>query len=167
MAKFCGNCGMQLNDDAKVCENCATPVANVNLNTTKTIPEVDDVNSEKKGKVKGRFRQSIFATIGAVLLFFSGFMPLTRTNLGFWSGGDTSYEFGIVFVIAGLIGIVLVLFRARKLFLIPAIVDILGLLFFKGILNVYGSLIEYTFWYYLLWVGSILLIVQAFVKREK
>lgn len=27
MAKFCGNCGMQLEDDARVCGNCGTPYA--------------------------------------------------------------------------------------------------------------------------------------------
>lgn len=117
--------------------------------------------------MRERFKKSIFATVGSVLLFVSGFMPLTRTNLGFWSGGDTSYEFGIVFVIAGLVGLVLVLLKAKKLLLIPAIAAILGLLFFKGLLNLYGSLIEYTMWYYMLWIGSILLIVQAFSKRKK
>lgn len=116
--------------------------------------------------MKERLKKSIFAAIGSVLLFVSGFMPLTRTNLGFWSGGDTSYEFGIVFVIAGLIGIILVMLKAKKLLLIPAIVGILGLLFFRGLLNLYGSLIEYTMWYYMLWIGSILLIVQAFLKRK-
>lgn len=116
--------------------------------------------------MKEKFKKSIFATIGSVLLFVSGFMPLTRTNLGFWSGGDTSYEFGIVFVIAGLIGIILVMLKAKKLLLIPAIVGILGLLFFRGLLSLYGSLIEYTMWYYMLWIGSILLIVQVFLKRK-
>jgi len=94
-------------------------------------------------------------------------LRFTRTNLGFWSGGDTSYEFGIVFVIAGLVGLVLVLLKAKKLLLIPAVAAILGLLFFRGLLNLYGSLIEYTFWYYMLWIGSILLIVQAILKRDQ
>ena len=117
--------------------------------------------------MKERLKKSILATVGSVLLFVSGFMPLTRTNLGFWSGGDTSYEFGIVFVIAGLVGFVLVLLKVKKLLLIPAIAAILGLLFFRGLLNLYGSLIEYTFWYYMLWIGSILIIVQAFLKRDQ
>jgi len=117
--------------------------------------------------MKERLKKSILATIGSVLLFVGGFMPLTRTNLGFWSGGDTSYEFGIVFVIAGLVGLVLVLLKAKKLLLIPAVAAILGLLFFRGLLNLYGSLIEYTFWYYMLWIGSILLIVQAILKRDQ
>lgn len=118
-------------------------------------------------EMKERLKKSILATVGSVLLFVGGFMPLTRTNLGFWSGGDTSYEFGIVFVIAGLVGFVLVLLKAKKLLLIPAIAVILGLLFFKGLLNLYGSLIEYTMWYYMLWIGSILLIVQVFLKRNQ
>lgn len=115
--------------------------------------------------MKERFKASIYATVGAILLLISGFMPLTKTNLGFWSGGETSYEFGILFVAVGIISIVMIMLRAKKLLLIPAIVAILGALFFKGLLSVYGSLIEFTMWYYLIWVGSILLIVQAFVKK--
>lgn len=115
--------------------------------------------------MKEKFKLSIFAAVGSVLLMVSGFMPLTKTNIGSWSGADTSYEIGILFVVAGIIGMVLVMLKGKKLFLIPAIIAILGAMFLRGILSVYGSFISYTIWYYLIWVGSILMIVQAFVQK--
>ena len=44
MAKFCGNCGAQLDDGDKVCGQCGTPV---NGNTG-TVPSLKVVDPEKK-----------------------------------------------------------------------------------------------------------------------
>lgn len=47
MAKFCGNCGAQLDDNAKVCGQCGTPVG-----TLSAIPSVKIVDPEKQKKTK-------------------------------------------------------------------------------------------------------------------
>lgn len=46
MAKFCGNCGAQLDDGDKVCGQCGTPV-NGNAGT---VPGLKVVDPEKKKK---------------------------------------------------------------------------------------------------------------------
>lgn len=46
MAKFCGNCGTQLEDDARVCGRCGTPVDGVQIVT----PRLQIENPEKKRK---------------------------------------------------------------------------------------------------------------------
>ena len=47
MAKFCGNCGAQLDDGDKVCGQCGTPV-NGNAGT---VPGLKVVDPEKKKKM--------------------------------------------------------------------------------------------------------------------
>lgn len=48
MAKFCGNCGAKLDDDAKVCGQCGTPLDGVPTN----ISGLKVVEPEKQKKVK-------------------------------------------------------------------------------------------------------------------
>lgn len=51
MARFCGNCGVQLDTDAKVCGQCGTPVM-----TTKTQKK----NPEKKKKILKKIKWGAF-----------------------------------------------------------------------------------------------------------
>lgn len=44
MARFCGNCGAQLDDDAKVCGQCGTPIDG-------NVPGLKIVDPEKKKKM--------------------------------------------------------------------------------------------------------------------
>lgn len=48
MSKYCGNCGAKLDDNAKVCGQCGTPVEGVPAK----IPGVKIVDPEKQKKVK-------------------------------------------------------------------------------------------------------------------
>ena len=52
MSKFCGNCGAELTDDAKVCGQCGTPVERVSAN----IPTPKIVDPEKQKKTKKRIK---------------------------------------------------------------------------------------------------------------
>ena len=52
MAKFCGNCGARLEDDAKICGKCGTPVEGV----TTSIPGLKVTDPEKQKKVKKTFK---------------------------------------------------------------------------------------------------------------
>lgn len=58
MAKFCGNCGMQLEDDARVCGNCGTPYAGDEEKSTGIAPQT-------KKKVK---KIAILSAIGVVVI---------------------------------------------------------------------------------------------------
>lgn len=74
MAKFCGNCGAQMDDDAKVCGQCGTPIEE---NAVKA-PEVKAVDPEKKKemakKVKGVVTFAIVAAVAIVAVkMISGF----------------------------------------------------------------------------------------------
>lgn len=48
MAKFCGNCGAKLDDDAKICGQCGTPLDGASTN----ISGLKVVDPEKQKKVK-------------------------------------------------------------------------------------------------------------------
>lgn len=51
MARFCGNCGAQIDENAKVCGQCGTPIEG----STKT-PPVKIIDPEKKKKNKKIFK---------------------------------------------------------------------------------------------------------------
>ena len=53
MGKFCGNCGTQVADGAKVCGNCGTPLVNEGGKMpVSEVPGIDYVDPEKKAKNK-------------------------------------------------------------------------------------------------------------------
>lgn len=58
MANFCGNCGMQLEDDARVCGNCGTPYEGDVEKSTGIAPQT-------KKKIK---KIAILSVIGAVVI---------------------------------------------------------------------------------------------------
>lgn len=56
MAKFCGNCGAKLDDNARVCGQCGTPI-NGSLNgSLSKAPDLKIVNPEKKKKNRKRIK---------------------------------------------------------------------------------------------------------------
>lgn len=59
MAKFCGNCGTQLEDNAKVCGNCGTPLDGAYTN----IPGLKVTDPEKQKKMK----KTVKRVVGLVL----------------------------------------------------------------------------------------------------
>ena len=63
MAKFCGNCGTQLEDNAKICGQCGTPLDGA---STK-IPGLKVVDSEKQKKLK-KMGKRIVALVALVIV---------------------------------------------------------------------------------------------------
>lgn len=54
MAKFCGNCGAQMDDNAKVCGQCGTPV-----DSSTKVSSVKIVDPEKKKKTRKIFKLAV------------------------------------------------------------------------------------------------------------
>lgn len=52
MAKFCGNCGAKLDDNARVCGHCGTPVAGAPTNITATHAHGQVVQKEQNNIAK-------------------------------------------------------------------------------------------------------------------
>lgn len=78
MARFCGNCGAQLEDDARVCGQCGTPIDE----NTGNVPGLKVIDPEQKmkmmKKVKGGIALAIVVVaVIAVIKIISGF---TGTN---------------------------------------------------------------------------------------
>lgn len=63
MAKFCGSCGAQLDDDAKVCGHCGTPVEE---GQTK-IPGFKVVDPEKKKKLLKKVKMILVLAVVVVI----------------------------------------------------------------------------------------------------
>lgn len=82
MAKFCGNCGTQLEDNAKICGNCGTPLEGTSTN----IPGLKVVDPEKQKKIKKTVKRVVglaILVVVAIIAFnivsqFTGYNGLLR-----------------------------------------------------------------------------------------
>lgn len=82
MAKFCGNCGTQLDDNAKICGNCGTPLEGTSTN----IPGLKVVDPEKQKKIKKTVKRVFILAILVVVAIvafniasqFTGYNGLLR-----------------------------------------------------------------------------------------
>ena len=92
MSKFCGNCGAELTDDAKVCGQCGTPVERVSAN----IPTPKIVDPEKQKKTKKRIKLLgglVVLAVVAVIAFnivskYTGFNGALRKVMKAYEGYD-------------------------------------------------------------------------------
>lgn len=73
MAKFCGNCGRELEDAVRVCGYCGTPTDDM----TRNIVGVDYKNPESKGNAKKHVRCILIIAI-IVSVLFGGFKVVTE-----------------------------------------------------------------------------------------
>lgn len=91
MARFCGNCGAQIDENAKVCGQCGTPVED----STK-IPPVKIIDPEKKKKNKKIFKivialalvVAVAVTAINVVSKFTGYNGLLRKVMTAYEGYD-------------------------------------------------------------------------------
>ncbi len=91
MARFCGNCGAQIDENAKVCGQCGTPIEG----STKT-PPVKIIDPEKKKKNKKIFKivialalvVAVAVTAINVVSKFTGYNGLLRKVMTAYEGYD-------------------------------------------------------------------------------
>lgn len=65
MAKFCGNCGAQLRDDAKICGQCGKPLSGVN---TADVPGIKYEDPEKEKETRRKRKKAIRLCVGLAAL---------------------------------------------------------------------------------------------------
>ena len=81
MAKFCGNCGAKINDNAKVCSECGTPIDDIFQSSSEK-----KANPAKKKKSKKKFKITVmlvFVAVAAIIIInvvskFTGYNALLR-----------------------------------------------------------------------------------------
>lgn len=73
MAKFCGNCGTQLDDNAKICGQCGTPLDGASNN----IPGLKVVDPEKQKKLK-KMGKRIVALAAVIIVAVIAFNVVTQ-----------------------------------------------------------------------------------------
>ncbi len=73
MAKFCGNCGTQLEDTAKICGQCGTPLDGASAN----IPGLKIADTEKQQKMKKTVKR-VFGLIALVLVAVIAFNVVSK-----------------------------------------------------------------------------------------
>lgn len=71
MSKFCGNCGAELEENAKVCGKCGTSL----LGDTLELSNINISNPEKENKIKKKIKLIISLVIGVVVVAIA-------TNIG-------------------------------------------------------------------------------------
>lgn len=88
MAKYCGNCGAKMDDDAKICGQCGTPVDG----GIRTVP-VKIVDPEKKKKNKKIFKLviALILVVAVALAIFNVVSKFTGYN-GLICKVMTAYE---------------------------------------------------------------------------
>lgn len=73
MAKFCGNCGTQLEDDAKICGKCGTPLDGVTAN----IPGLKVTDPEKQKKMEKTLKLAV-GTVTLVIVAVIAFSVVSQ-----------------------------------------------------------------------------------------
>lgn len=92
MSKYCGNCGAELDDNARVCGQCGTPLEG----TPSKIPGVKTVDPEKQKKVKrtvkliiGLIAVIVVAAIAVnIVSNFTGYKGLLRKVMNAYEDYD-------------------------------------------------------------------------------
>lgn len=91
MAKFCGNCGAQMDDDAKVCGQCGTPVeGNINTSLVKIV-DPEKVRRNKrifKFIIVVIFIVAVAVTAINVISKFTGYNNLIRKTMSAYEQYD-------------------------------------------------------------------------------
>ncbi len=89
MAKFCGNCGTQLEDNAKICGKCGTPLDGVPTN----IPglKITDPEKQKKRKKTVKLVVGLVALVVVAVIAFNVVSQYTGYN-GLLRKVMTAYE---------------------------------------------------------------------------
>lgn len=89
MAKFCGNCGTQLEDNAKICGKCGTPLDRASAN----IPglKVTDPEKQKKMKKTVKLVMGMVALVIVAVIAFNVVSQYTGYN-GLLRKVMTAYE---------------------------------------------------------------------------
>lgn len=91
MAKFCGNCGAELDDNAKVCGQCGTPVDG---NTKAPAVKIIDPEKKKKAKKAAKLIIALVALVAVaaiainVVSNFTGYNGLLRKVMTAYKGYD-------------------------------------------------------------------------------
>lgn len=89
MARFCGNCGAQLDDDARVCGQCGTPIDGGHGK----IPGLKIADPEKKKKLVKRIKAAVVLLVVAVVAIIGVRVALSFTGTnGFVRKVMTAYE---------------------------------------------------------------------------
>ena len=76
MARFCGNCGAQLDDDARVCGQCGTPIDG----ESGRIPGLKPIDPEKKKKLAKRIKTAVVLLVVAVVAIVGVRVALSYTG---------------------------------------------------------------------------------------
>lgn len=84
MAKFCGNCGAQLDEGARVCGFCGTPVEGVDtVEKVRSIPGIKNESHQRmvnKTKIKKVAKRALIVVIIAVILVAGGYVAYSYTG---------------------------------------------------------------------------------------
>lgn len=76
MARFCGNCGAQLDDDARVCGQCGTPIDG----EQGKIPGLKITDPEKKKKLVKRIKTAVVLLVVAIVAIVGVRVALSYTG---------------------------------------------------------------------------------------
>lgn len=95
MAKFCGNCGAQMDDNAAVCGYCGVGLDNCSSSPVKTF-KVDDPEKKKKIKKYATIGASVVAVIVVLSIListisnFTGYKGCLRKTMKAFEKSDTA-----------------------------------------------------------------------------
>lgn len=114
MAKFCGNCGAQMDDNAKVCGKCGTPFNG----SSSGISAVKYVDPEKKKEKQKKVKKIVKLCIGLIALILVAIIAIN-----------------VITAFTGYNGLLRKIMSAYENYDIDALVDMSGDMYYYGIEN--------------------------------
>lgn len=181
---FCTNCGKQIPDDARFCPECGAqmdPQVNT-ANTVSTTNQTHKKNNNFNSSSKEREQINYVAILGSLINFLSIFFTFLSANENRLSAQSVtlmteSNEWGYIVLFSSIIVIVLVLFKIDLLsFLASAFAGGYGVYIVYNTNSILSKMISYSdsysninkgTGYYLLLIGSIVLIISAVYEVYK
>ena len=67
MAKFCGNCGAKLDDNARVCGHCGTPVGGAPTNMSGAVTQMSTTSKKASNTIK----QGFLLVVAIIIVLFA------------------------------------------------------------------------------------------------
>lgn len=182
---FCMKCGQEINDKDLFCPNCGAKIERSNATTSQFQDQAKNtlnnlkntasqyVQKDPSGLIqKTTGKMNYIALAGCALIFLACFLPFASVSMFTISQSVSlmdSGKDGIVFIALTIVCIVLVFLKKDTLALIAGIITgglgLYEIMSVKSQLGAYVSYVNMGAGYYLLLIGSIVLLAGVILKK--
>lgn len=182
---FCMKCGQELNENDVFCPNCGEKVekggstqSNFQDQAKNTFEDIkrtttDFVQNDRSGFMDKFIKQNnVLGLLGCVIILLACFLPFASVSaFGYSESVSLMSEGkdGIIFLVLSVVTAVLIFIKQDMAALIGGIITgglgLYEIINFHAVLGAYSSMVDKGFGYFLLLIGSIVLIASVIIKK--